>query len=346
MAMMLQLIIAFTCLSFNVKCSWAANKHDYLVLSFINTDNLYALDAANGDTESAELLNLGKAKHAQFRGIQFYNNSLYVSGVDGNKSYIGRWQCKNISVDQTLPFDEYFSKHNKTTNLDGLIDPTEIIIHKTDSVADGFLYTYANTTRSLLLYNSSGKPDINANGLNGNYPGSIASYYLKSNNTSNNKKAVANSGMALNDDLNLLFVSNPYANKIMVYDTNDEFNNVYNISNNVSTFLPNKIEYNGDYYKNVIFVGDTDSNKIYAFNVTKNSYSLYWEASQKNELKKPTGMVVTQNILYVISQKTFSIVQFKPDTGKFIKRLIYFQENYYGEDMIHLKYGQCFIISF
>lgn len=206
---------------------------------------------------------------------------------------------------------------------------------------DGYMYVSSQDTQSLLLYNNVGNAITGLNGMNGNYPGAIVTY----GNYSTNSDGIR--GIAIDNINGYIYVCQENYNIIFVYDINNNFKNIFNITNGKLTFKPIGIEYNSNYFENILYVGDDDTNRIYSFKININyNYTLYWISDENDNLSHPAGLSLSQDVLYVISQDKDRIVRFNPNNGNYEKTIVNFNDktgnHLTGESLLYLQHGYCF----
>lgn len=204
------------------------------------------------------------------------------------------------------------------------------------------MYVSTQDTQSVLLYDAIGNPVANGsgNGLNGDYPGAIVTYGEYNENGDGVR------GIAIDNINGLLFVAEENFNVVLVYDINNKFKNVYNITNGKSSFKPIAIEYNSDYFESIVFVGDDDKDLVYAFKVTRDGYSIFWTSESNDNLDHPAGIAVSNDVLYVVSQNAGRIVRYDPSNGNYEKTIVNFKhvigDDPTGELLIYVRNDSCF----
>lgn len=236
-----------------------------------------------------------------------------------------------------MKFNGYFTKYDISSNS-GLFNPYGISVYLSENVKNGFLYASAYDTQSLLLYDSNGNPDDSIT-KESEYPGAIKTYG-KFNETNN----LGIRSIEIDTDNGLLFVAIETFNQILVYDINNDFKNIFNITNGDSTFKPLYMTYNGTMYKNILFVTDDGKDYVYAFEIdpNNNEYSLKWTSEKTGQLTQPAGIAIAPNGVYVVSRGEFKIVEFDPDTGDYNRQLIYFDGDPQGDTLLYIDSSECF----
>ena len=147
-------------------------------------------------------------------------------------------------------------------------------------------------------------------------------------------------GLAVDNELDLIFVASPYSNNVLVFDIGDQFRNTFNISLPEGNTQPTSLVVNEE---NVLFVSDRQNHKVYAFEYTKNGVSLKWTSQFNSGLQKPTGLALKGRHLFVIAQQTNRILVYNSETGLFRDEMVDWREVMTGigkgEQLLFLEEG-------
>ena len=119
-------------------------------------------------------------------------------------------------------------------------------------------------------------------------------------------------GVAVDNDMDLIFIASPDTNNVLIFDIENEFNNTYNITlSNEDETEPISVLID----ENVLYVTDRLNSKIYAFHYSKNSYYLKWISTDYVWMQQPTGLALNGNSLFVISQTFDKILVYNIKNG-------------------------------
>src|SRR5690606_19801691 len=151
------------------------------------------------------------------------------------------------------------------------------------------IYVTVQNTHSVLLLDINGKPYKKLPGMDYKYPGSIVTFKKHKVKNANTVR-----GIAVDINLNLLFVANEGDHKIYVYDINNNFKNIYNIEYNL--FQPVGVTIGLPYYNNTLFVTDKFYHIVLAYHINKNNYTLLWISKNNQYLQHPAGCAISQDV--------------------------------------------------
>ena len=110
-------------------------------------------------------------------------------------------------------------------------------------------------------------------------------------------------GVAIDSELDLIFVASPDTNQVLVFvaDIEREFENVYNVTLDDNDSEPISVLLDVD--RNVLYISDRINNKVFAYDYHQTGVSLKWVTKFNEWLQHPTGLAIDgQHHLFVISQ--------------------------------------------
>ena len=191
-------------------------------------------------------------------------------------------------------------------------------------------------TQSLLLYDSDGKPDTNTPS-NAIYPGSIVTYGPFNSNGDGVRDVEI-------DDVNgLIFVAMETLEIVLVYETSNDYKNVFNISCGTDA-EPIGLAMNQQLYPNTIFIGDNGYNTIFSiqYEPELKTYQQNWETKTMSDLSHPAGLAVNEKYVYVVAQNHNDILQFEASTGDYIQKFADFDKlDVTGENLLYVQGDGC-----
>merc|ERR1712098_503188 len=147
-------------------------------------------------------------------------------------------------------------------------------------------------------------------------------------------------GLAVDSNLDLIFVASPDSTNVLVFDIGKGFENTFNISLPLKHNKPISVIL--DEEENVLFVSDRENHKIFAFDYWSNGTALKWTSQQNSWLKRPTGLALQGGELFVIAQKINKILVFSSENGRYLSELASWKkyEMEQGEQLLFIKKGQ------
>jgi len=136
-----------------------ALNSSFLYMSAHDYQNLYSFDSVDGTVATKSLLNVSSLNKSNldFRGVNVYNNGLYVANGYDQYSFVARWVCNNATTSRAttlgLTFMNIFTNYSVSVNP-GLVHPYDIFW----SASKNAMLASAQDTNSALIYTANGQP--------------------------------------------------------------------------------------------------------------------------------------------------------------------------------------------
>ena len=137
-------------------------------------------------------------------------------------------------------------------------------------------------------------------------------------------------GIALDSDLGLIFVAAEILGNILVFDMNNRFENIFNITFPAKKkgLAPISVVNGAPYFPNTLFVTEKNHNDgLYAVQYSQSDYSILWQAEAAPLLHHATGVAVSADSLYVISRNKQRILRYSPYTGHYLGQVVHFSSS-------------------
>lgn len=254
----------------------------------INT--IYSYDF-NGSLITNNVL-MGDSNADEYRSLLLMDDStIMVANANKDLSHISQFSLCNINNNNIRTFIHDFIPDNTTT----LQHPYGIVYGYDGTTLDWTLYVSNQDDNSVTSYNK-----------NGEY------IHLIYNFDNSNIRSLAY------DQQNfILYIACTTDDTVYAYDTTTQYFNStlkLSVSKPIGLYLDNN--------KRILYIGSNSNNKpsVYAFNIDTQKIIQKYHTST---LGHPAGMVVSNNILYVLSQDSQSLIMFDTGSGNYIDTLIH-----------------------
>ena len=334
-------------------------KAPVIIMTAHDYPNVIAFNANTGAFITTQLLDLSYQKHLdlasyvkdekiQFRSMVQKDNEIVVTNGQTKSSFIASFICNDAASGWKL--DNYFPFQNDTDTMEFIDHPYGLTW---DSKHKWWIFT-TQSTSSLFIYDEKGKAVTNLNGMRQHFPGAVFTLINQTNGiyldtfmpnikafqdeTKGEKKwdlkSKASSygirGVAVDIEYGLIFIAVEIFGKILVYDIDKNFTNTYNITicDNPKDCEPVSV-LNGDpYFPLTLFITERkNSNGIFAVRYSKHGYSMWWQTTSFEQLQHATGIAVSADSLFVLSQGKHSILRYSPYNGKYLGRVVHFENS-------------------
>eukprot|EP01083_Nonionella_stella_P101758 288768_1 len=320
-------------------------SHDYT--------NVVAFNANTGQIITTALLDLSypqkrldlpkyvKENKIQFRSI-ITRNYNQITVVNGHHSipFIATFDC---TPRPGWRLHSYFANNSKY-----LAHPYGLTWYET---RQWWLFT-TQDTQSLFIFTEDGKP-VSLPGMMQHFPGAVFTLingtnglhmdtYLPNivpfiNETKKERHAdlkkksqiMGLRGVAVDAQYNLIFVAAEILGKVLVFDIDANFTNVYNISLGLNDkFSPISVVNGAPYHPYTLFITERKHNNgIFAVRYSKTNYEMWWQAEKAPQLQHATGIALSPDSLFVLSQDTHTILRYSPYSGHYIGLVSHFVNN-------------------
>lgn len=320
-----------------------------LIMTAHNYSNIIVFNANTGAFITTQLLDISYQKHLdlptyakqgklQFRSMISRDGEITVANGHRTNPFIATFSCNHVPG---WKLNKYFANNS------------QFIQHPYgltwDSKRKWWLFTTQDTS-SLFIYNENGKPITNLNGMKQHYPGAVFTLINQTNGLyldtfinnihSFNKESKYQQnldlkqekstlrGVAIDIQYGLIFVAVEIFGKILVFDIEQDFNNTYNITfgdNNNHNIQPISVLNGEPYFPFTLFITEKiNNNGIYAVRYSKTGYSIWWQAQKSPYLKHATGIALSADSLFVLSQGQHSILRYSPYSGHYLGKVVHF----------------------
>jgi len=337
-----------------------------LLMTTHNYTNLVAFNANTGAFITSQLLDLShhsrhldlpgyvKNNELQFRSIVPIDGRIAVANGQYSAPFIATFEC---STNPGWKLNSYFANN------------TEYIRHPYglafDSTRRWWIFS-TQDTGSVFIYDEHGSP-LSLPGMQEHYPGALFTLvngtngihmdtYLNHSSppfSDESKKERKHDkrllrgmyglrGVCVDEQLGLIFVALELFGTIAVFDMEQNFTNVYNISfDGNAVVAPISVVNGAPYFPLTLFVSERHhDNGVYAVRYTKHGYSIWWQAERSPLLHHATGIAVSADSLFVVSQGKKSILRYNPYSGRYISRLVHFEDDNPSHIVTHHGIGK------
>ena len=145
----------------------------------------------------------------------------------------------------------------------------------------------------------------------------------------------------MDSEQGLIFVAAEILGNILVFDLENEFENVFNISFPRKHTAPISVVNGAPYFPGTVFVTDRNHNDgVYAVRYSRSGYSIWWQAEKSPLLHHATGIAVSSDSVFVISRNKQRILRYSPYSGHYLGEVVHFSSSNPSGIITHKDIGK------